>query len=62
LNAWRNHKPRAAGFEFDDKLLALVRAASPASVLGAGKTYHRGYGDGPDYRSGTRARPACRAG
>ena len=28
----RNHKPRTAGFEFDDKLLALVRTASPASV------------------------------
>ena len=28
----RNHKPRAAGFEFDDKLLALARTGSPASV------------------------------
>jgi len=28
----RNHKPRTAGFEFDDKLLAMARAASPASV------------------------------
>jgi nucleoside-diphosphate-sugar epimerase len=28
----RNHKPRTAGFEFDDKLLGLVRAASPVSV------------------------------
>jgi len=28
----RNHKPRTAGFEFDDKLLGMVRAASPASV------------------------------
>jgi nucleoside-diphosphate-sugar epimerase len=28
----RHHKPRTAGFEFDDKLLALVRTASPASV------------------------------
>ena len=28
----RNHKPRTAGFEFDDKALGLVRAGSPASV------------------------------
>ena len=28
----RNHKPRTAGFEFDDKLLALAKAGSPASV------------------------------
>jgi nucleoside-diphosphate-sugar epimerase len=28
----RNHKPRAAGFEFDDKVLALAKAGSPASV------------------------------
>jgi nucleoside-diphosphate-sugar epimerase len=28
----RNHKPRTAGFEFDDKLLALARTGSPASV------------------------------
>jgi 2'-hydroxyisoflavone reductase len=28
----RNHKPRAAGFEFDDKVLALVKSGSPASV------------------------------
>jgi nucleoside-diphosphate-sugar epimerase len=28
----RNHKPRTAGFEFDDKVLALARAGSPASV------------------------------
>jgi hypothetical protein len=28
----RHHKPRTAGFEFDDKLLGMVRAASPASV------------------------------
>jgi hypothetical protein len=28
----RHHKPRTAGFEFDDKLLKLVRAASPVSV------------------------------
>jgi 2'-hydroxyisoflavone reductase len=28
----RNHKSRAASFEFDDKLLAMSRAGSPASV------------------------------
>jgi nucleoside-diphosphate-sugar epimerase len=28
----RNHKPRTAGFDFDDKVLALARAGSPASV------------------------------
>jgi nucleoside-diphosphate-sugar epimerase len=28
----RNHKPRTAGFEFDDRLLGSVRAGSPASV------------------------------
>ncbi|MGA9627488.1 MAG: SDR family oxidoreductase [Bryobacteraceae bacterium] len=28
----RNHKPRTAGFEFDDKLLGMMRAASPVSV------------------------------
>jgi nucleoside-diphosphate-sugar epimerase len=28
----RNHKPRTAGFEFDDKLLGMVRAASTVSV------------------------------
>jgi nucleoside-diphosphate-sugar epimerase len=28
----RNHKPRTAGFEFDDKLLALAKTGSPASV------------------------------
>ncbi len=28
----RNHKPRTAGFELDDKLLALAKAGSPASV------------------------------
>jgi 2'-hydroxyisoflavone reductase len=28
----RNHKPRTATFEFDDKLLSLSRAGSPASV------------------------------
>ena len=28
----RNHKPRTAGFDFDDKLLALAKAGSPASV------------------------------
>ena len=28
----RNHKPRTTGFEFDDKLLALAKAGSPASV------------------------------
>jgi hypothetical protein len=34
--AWRwyvrNHKPRTAGFEFDDRLIALARTGSPASV------------------------------
>jgi len=28
----RNHKPRTSGFEFDDKVLALAKAGSPASV------------------------------
>ena len=28
----RNHKPRTAGFEFDDKLLSLTRAGSTATV------------------------------
>ena len=28
----RNHKSRTAGFEFDDKVLALAKAGSPASV------------------------------
>ena len=28
----RNHKPRSAGFDFDDKLLALSKNGSPASV------------------------------
>jgi len=28
----RNHKPRTGGFEFDDKLLALAKTDSPASV------------------------------
>ena len=28
----RNHKSRTSSFEFDDKLLALVKAGSPASV------------------------------
>jgi hypothetical protein len=28
----RHHKPRTAGFEFDDKLLGMMRAVSPASV------------------------------
>ncbi len=28
----RNHKPRTAGFEFDDKVLALAKAASTANV------------------------------
>ncbi len=28
----RNHKPRTAGFEFDDKLLAVAKTVSPASV------------------------------
>jgi len=28
----RNHKPRTSGFEFDDKLLALAKTGSPASV------------------------------
>jgi nucleoside-diphosphate-sugar epimerase len=28
----RNHKPRISGFEFDDKLLALAKTGSPASV------------------------------
>jgi dTDP-D-glucose 4,6-dehydratase len=28
----RNHKPRTAGFEFDDKVLALAKAGSALSV------------------------------
>jgi 2'-hydroxyisoflavone reductase len=28
----RNHKPRTAGFEFDDKLMGMTRTGSPASV------------------------------
>jgi nucleoside-diphosphate-sugar epimerase len=28
----RNHKPRTAGFDFDDKVLALAKTGSPASV------------------------------
>jgi nucleoside-diphosphate-sugar epimerase len=28
----RNHKPRTAGFEFDDKVLGMARTGSPASV------------------------------
>lgn len=28
----RNHKPRTAGFEFDNRILALARTGSPASV------------------------------
>jgi nucleoside-diphosphate-sugar epimerase len=28
----RNHKPRTAGFDFDDKLLAVAKTVSPASV------------------------------
>jgi 2'-hydroxyisoflavone reductase len=28
----RNHRPRTAGFEFDDKILSMVKAGSPASV------------------------------
>ncbi len=28
----RNHKPRTAGFEFDDRVMAMVRTSSPASV------------------------------
>jgi nucleoside-diphosphate-sugar epimerase len=28
----RNHKPRTSGFEFDDKLLAMAKTGSPASV------------------------------
>jgi 2'-hydroxyisoflavone reductase len=28
----RNHKPRTAGFDFDDKVLSMVKAGSPASV------------------------------
>jgi len=28
----RHHKPRTAGFEFDDKVLGMARAASPVSV------------------------------
>jgi hypothetical protein len=28
----RNHKPRTASFEFDDKLLAMAKAGSTANV------------------------------
>jgi hypothetical protein len=28
----RNHKARTAGFDFDDKILAMVKSGSPASV------------------------------
>jgi hypothetical protein len=28
----RNHKSRANGFDFDDRLMTLSRAGSPASV------------------------------
>jgi len=28
----RNHRPRTAGFDFDDKILAMAKAGSPASV------------------------------
>jgi dTDP-D-glucose 4,6-dehydratase len=28
----RNHKPRSAGFEFDDRLMGMARTGSPASV------------------------------
>jgi hypothetical protein len=28
----RNHKPRTASFEFDDKLLATAKSNSPAGV------------------------------
>jgi hypothetical protein len=28
----RNHKPRTAGFEFDERLLGMVKANSPAAV------------------------------
>jgi dTDP-D-glucose 4,6-dehydratase len=28
----RNHKPRTARFEFDEKVLAMAKAGSPASV------------------------------
>jgi nucleoside-diphosphate-sugar epimerase len=28
----RNHKPRTAGFDFDDKILAMVKTGSPAGV------------------------------
>jgi len=28
----RNHKPRTAGFDFDDKVLSMVKSGSPASV------------------------------
>jgi 2'-hydroxyisoflavone reductase len=28
----RNHKPRTSGFEFDDRLLAMAKTGSPASV------------------------------
>jgi len=28
----RNHKARTAGFEFDDKILSMVRSGSPASA------------------------------
>jgi hypothetical protein len=28
----RNHKPRTAGFDFDDKLLAMAKAGATAEV------------------------------
>jgi nucleoside-diphosphate-sugar epimerase len=28
----RNHKPRTAGFDFDDKVLSMTKSGSPASV------------------------------
>ena len=28
----RNHKPRTAGFDFDEKILSMVKSGSPASV------------------------------
>ena len=28
----KNHKPRTAGFEFDDKVLAMAKTGSPLSV------------------------------
>ena len=32
----RNHKPRTSGFEFDDRLLGMARAASPAGMPAGG--------------------------